>query len=974
MSADSFDSSLEAELQMRAGRRQVEMESSIDIDDSYPPPARRMEPSTYRSGASGYGGGVGASGGGGGGGASRYSRATDTPSPEPSDVDVSLSASGDYGQPSYGYGQQSRQQSAISAASAYPARLSTARSTALGSSTASAVGARRDAHGRRSYADADSSLEDLNPDNEPEYRPYKPESYHHVSAHELLAQRAAALKQQQQATAAAAAASSHGRRAAPSRSRVSEEEEEVEIDLDSSADMGGANTRPAAGAGGGARPAPRARPGPRADASVDVDIDVDGDGEASVDIDVEASASLDVRASNNTLIRKAQAMQEDSERKEREQASAERERERRDRERKDSEAAAARERERERERIRLREEEEDRLEREEADRAREEMRRAAEVADEEEEYADEFADEPEKAPSAAAAARGGIDALTLDESAEDEEIERARRLLEAEEEAELAAERRAAELRQSTSSESGDTDRDPQLATAAFMPGSFGVRKAGPVGSPSARSLDDLGEDSADLDVARRRQEELEAEEAAEEEAAEQRRRAELAAKERQLAAQRRASIEDSYEDDEHPAQRASRRHAPSVPAPASGPSASSASAATAAPSATAAPAPSSSAASDSAGMPSVLAAALSTLNPAVSAMVMQAVQQQLANQTGQAPAAPVPAAAPNPYALYNPAPGQRHPSAVAFDPSQSRAAAAAAWERLLSLKSASAASAAAQVAPAPFAAAAATAPAAPFHGSVGRGPAPALPYPPAPPRHVNSWEEMLAQASSSQLARNTADTNKLFAKPAVAAGATGTPAAAPAGYGAPHYPPSSTRFDSGQFRSAGHMDAFIGQVLHTGVAEDRSRTHLRVESEREALRRLLAFEPYAPLQAAAAEAAVAAEGLAGPSPALARAVADQKALYVQDQAILNSVLRRVLSAGERAQGVAQLTKQNSLRFTPGANPSAAAAAAVSEGVADDGRPLPANDVIRMVRRRELPAVLVGMATMTFRNADAMSN
>jgi len=232
----------------------------------------------------------------------------------------------------------------------------------------------------------------------------------------------------------------------------------------------------------------------------------------------------------------------------------------------------------------------------------------------------------------------------------------------------------------------------------------------------------------------------------------------------------------------------------------------------------------------------------------------------------------------------------------------------------------------------------------------------------------------MLAQASSSQLARNNADTNKLFTKPAVASAGTATPA--PAGYGAPHYPPSSTRFDSGEFRSTGRMDAFIGQVLHSGVAEDRSRTHLRVESEREALRRLLAFEPYAPLQAAAAEAAAAAEGLAGPSPALARAVADQKALYVQDQAILNSVLRRVLSAGERAQGVAQLTKQNSLRFTPGANPSAAAAAAVSEGVVDDGRPLPANDVIRMVSPVETSDLQCWWrgTSMTARDANSTSN
>jgi hypothetical protein len=704
---------------------------------------------------------------------------------------------------------------------------------------------------RRSYAETDSSLEDLNPDNEPEYRPYNPaaSTYKHVSAQELLAQRQAQLRAQ----APPPVASGPVRRA-PAAPAVNEDEE-VEIDFEDS--------------------------------------------------------SVDVRASNNTLIRKAQQMQEDAEVKEREEraAAATAERARKDTEAKEKErarkaaadaeaaAAAASTAKREQEaRQRALEEEEDERERAEQERQREELRKAAEIEDDD--YGtDEFADDAEEEKKSSAAAKPtGLDALLTSDADEEAEIERARKLLEEQEEAELEAERRAAESQLRLSS----TGSGPQLGTQAFLNPRFVA--AGATGG-GERSLAELDlNDSADLDVARQRQEAIE-----EAEAAEQLRKQQQ--QQQQAQADRRASleaaVEDSYEEpDEH-----SRPESRGAPAPRA--SSSSASASSGAAAAAAAPAVS---------MPTALANALASLDPQVAAQLMGAVQQQLTG-TAQpvAPAQPF-----NPYAAPNLYTSTRSTRAPTFQPDQSRQAAADAWERLLNLKAAQSH----QVAPVPSSSV-------PF-----KGPAPALPYPPAATAQMQSWEQMVQAAEAQQLARSTDDAARLFSK-------RNTPAPAPS---APSNSSSTARYDP-RISSAGALGRYVDQVLHSGIAEDRSRTHLRVEDEREALRRLLTFQPYASQQQAKQPLPPTdpAADTAGASPQLSRMVAEQKSLYLQDQAILNSVLRRVMTATQASQREEALRAQNALAFTAGGGGDAGVKGRVGGMVEDDGRALPATDVIRMI-------------------------
>ena len=822
------------------------MESSIDIDDSFDTNPRGAAAAAKRAAPASTGYQPSASYGHG-------RRSMRTPSPESSEVDVSLSGSGSMDAPAASYANPRRNSAISSSASAGAARPTTGRGTPAAFSSSrmqpsSSAGARR-------YTDADSSLEDLNPENdEDSYTGYKPSSDANVSAHELLAQRAAAIT----------AAQKH-LRAAPVASR-----------------------RPAAAA-----------------AAHD---------DNEVEIDVEES-DPDVRASNNTLIQKAQAIQaanEAAEKRERQEQERIRKAEAEAKQKANVAAAAAAA---EKERIRLREEEEDRREREQAERDREALRAAAEVPDEDD-YSTEAFVVPETTASAAAPSKQpptgleALDAVLADD--DDAEIERQRRELEAQEEAEMAAERKQ---EQSSADSLRLSNSDPQLLnTAAFMHRNF----AGPFASPSnaaagAGARSSLSrEESVDLDIARRRQE------AQEEEEEEQRRRAELAAKQRQMAqaqaaaandrrASLEAAVEDSYDDDEDSASSRGRSRAASAATSTNTAAAAAASANPASAQASAAPAPL---------PPSVLASALATLNPAVSAQVFAAIQAQMAQPLQQQQPSQA-----NPFATYNPSYTHVNSNPV-FDPSASRAAAAQAWERLLSVQT-----------PTPMHSLSA-------QRAVHPSPAPSLPQPPAAPVHVGSWEDMLAAASaSSSSSQPAAPADRLFTKRPAPSSAAST--AYPVH--APLYPPSATHYD---FQSSGAMGRYINQVLGSGLAEEKARSQLRVENEREALRRLLTFNPYgSPVLDAAATAA-------GASPALSARVAEQKNLYLQDQAILNSVLRRVLAAGEARQASEKMRAENQLAFTPGhasGQDARGGSGGGSGGFKDDGRPLEANDVIRLI-------------------------
>jgi hypothetical protein len=842
---DSEDISFEDEpTQTRDRRRQVvELDSSIDIDNSYPPPERRTAAPRSGVGNSGYRPGAAT--------AAQRRAVTDTPSPEESEIDISGSMDD----------APRRAMPAIGPSAAYQAAI---RAGVGSSSSSSAAGARKpsaisSSSSRHRHED---SIDSLNPDLDeeyvvPEYRP---------------------------------TASASSRNPPPRRQQQQHEEEEVSIDFEDSTD------------------------------------------------------AMDVRVSNNTLIKKAQALQQAGASKDRRrQEEEQRERDAEDQElarlaalrqadiarqeRLTAEALAARKLEQEKKaayearRQREREEEEEERERE---REMEEARKLREQAEiEEEDYdADEFSAAPaaetsSKKHSASDASLAALDSVLL--SDEDAEIEAARRQLEEEEEAELQREREAAATA---------GGQQTLLDTRAFS---------------NKASADISFGDSADLSSARRRQASAEEDyDDAAERAAEERREKEYQERVRQVeekeneerrqAHARTSSIEraveESYEEEDFddPAQlsrgskKASRGATPTPQLASSQQPRHAAPATAAAPAA----APFIATVGDVSAPPSIFAAALASLSPEVSALVMKAVADQMVAQQHHAQ-----------QAQYQHARTHHVPSAGStssiFRPQDSAPAASDAWEKLLRMRSAHPK---ARYEPVDSDSAG--------NGAGGLG----MQQPPVavPAGAPTSWEGMMAAVSASQLARktHTEEADRLFSKrPQSFSGSSNATYPPP-----PHIPFPAARavnHDPSSFNADGAMHRYINGVLGSGLTEAQHRTNLRVENEKDALRRLLTFNPHT----AGRESSVHPE-IPGASRELSHRVGEQKQLYLQDQAILNSVLRRVLTKSEGQVRVADLSGMNQLDFQH-SEEKKDAPKMVAEGVLDDGRPLPAADVIRLI-------------------------
>ena len=896
----SVDVSFEAELaRRRPTGGTVEFESSVDLDGSYPPASAYRRPDLARStslrssGASGMYSNASSMYGGERRHAMRSS--IDTPSPEPSDVDMSLSGSMDV-PPRY-------PSSALTRNPSLGRQPSTVSSSASYSRQPSSVA-------RSRYTD--DSAEDLNPELDDSYEPapYKPVavSQAYLNATKAIASRPPVHPTTQQ------------RQQQPSKSSR-------HLEYDDSMEQ------------------PQQRSQPRHHQQQQQQQQDDEDEEVSISFD----ESDDLQASNNTLIRKAQQLQERDQQAERARAEKE-QRELDQRRRQEEEAAVAadkRKRDLEAEKKRAYEERMRREQEEDDERARRELeeatrlRQSAEVDDE---YEDEFAtprsrtetdDESGAHPSnATTTAKTGLDALDsmLDAEDDDEAIERARREVEAQEEAEL----QAARERQSQMGATGSLDdmngtrRDMKLLdTAAFT-------------NNKPWRVDDSDEgsfgESGDLALARRRLEEEEAAEIA----AEERRRAELEERRQKLARSeqeeadrthaRKASleqaVEESYEEEEFESAPSQRRPSPApAPAPVAttvdskhiASSKSHPSNLSHAPPSSSPP----SSSSDLNGPPSVFAAALASLDPQVSSLVMKAIADQMVASSSAGPPAPKPASYPLTSAS----------SAPIFNPSQTRDAAEDAWEKLLTLRAGAHPSPPPPPAPAPL-----------VNG---------LRQPPlnGPTSQAATWEAMLSAVAASHLARTqataTAATNqadRLFTKRPQSFGGSTLPGSYTS-IPPSSYPTSSTHFDTRDLLAQGGMQRYVDRVLHSGLAEDRARTSLRVETEREALRRLLTFQPYSTSSVSSNE-----HHSDGVSSQLAQRVDEQKQLYMRDQAILNSVLRRVLATNEAKERNDHATQQNRLDLT---GVKEEKEKNVSEGVKDDGRELPADDVIRMVRHRQ---------------------
>ena len=855
---DSEELSFEDEPpQTRDRRRQVvELDSSIEIDNSYPPPERRTAAPRSGVGNSGYRPAAAV--------AAQRRAVTDTPSPEESEIDISGSLDD----------APKRQMPSMGPSAAYQAAIR----AGVGSSTsASAAGARKpSAISSSSRHRHEDSIDELNPDLDEEY--VVPEYRPPVVA---------------------------STRNPPSR-RQQQEEEEVSIDFEDSTD------------------------------------------------------ALDVRVSNNTLIKKAQALQQAGASKERrriEEEQRERDAERlaedqelarlaavrqaeiARQERITQEALAARKAEAEKKaayEARIKREREEEEEERERERELEEARKLREQAEiEEEDYdADEFS-----APRAAAATKKPSDSSSLAAldsvlmSDEDAEIEAARRQLEAEEEAELERERQAAGGGQQT-----------LLDTRAFShkPGSADISFGDSADLSSARRRVESAQDAAaeeedDEEAQERREEERREKEyrervrQVEEREAEERRRlsghdAKQSAEARQAHARTTSlerAVEESYEEEDFddPTQlsrgskKASRGATPTPQLASSqqtrhAPASNNAVAA----------APFIATVGDVSAPPSVFAAALASLSPEVSALVMKAVADQMVAQqhyTHQA--------------QYAHARAHNVPSAGSiapmFRPQDSEPAASDAWEKLLRMRSSHPK---ARYEPADSG------------GCAGLG----MPPPPigVPAAAATSWEGMMAAVSASQLARKTQseEDQTLFSKRPQSFAGSST-----ASYPAPPYIPypvaRAVNHDASSFNADGTMHRYINGVLSSGLTEAQHRTNLRIENEKDALRRLLTFDPHT-----AGHEPVHPD-IPGASRELSNRVGEQKQLYLQDKAILNSVLRRVLTKSEGQVRVADLSGMNQLEFQHSSEEKKEAPKMVSEGILDDGRPLPAADVIRMI-------------------------
>lgn len=142
-------------------------------------------------------------------------------------------------------------------------------------------------------------------------------------------------------------------------------------------------------------------------------------------------------------------------------------------------------------------------------------------------------------------------------------------------------------------------------------------------------------------------------------------------------------------------------------------------------------------------------------------------------------------------------------------------------------------------------------------------------------------------------------------------------------------------------------LGRFIDRILASDIAPPSQRSALRIEDERQALRRLLSFDP----DAAATARHDIQHGLL--SPELAQLATEREKQVLQDKAILNSILRRVLTQ-QRRDGWMMNTN---LKLGPAAEGGEAKAqlqdpvimSEVDGSIKDDGRKLPAQDVIRMV-------------------------